>query len=280
MKLFGKMFVFSCAFVSCALFSVVHAHAAAPEESVKIQVNDKIVLFPEGQPVVDGSSQLQVPFRPLMESLGYQIGWSQEGREIKVTMKKDDQTLALKTGDSFVVLNGKQVNLNSMIGMAQGSVYIPLRFVSETLGSKVQWDDDNRIAIVDADGKYHAPAWYKPKQQDGVLEFAQGYLGVPYAWGGTTPDGFDCSGFVRYVFNQKRGMDLPRTSTEMYDSVGVAVASPKPGDLVFFSKSGTSHVGIYLGNGQFISATTSHGVHIDSLSSSYWGSRYIGAKSL
>ncbi|WP_028552431.1 C40 family peptidase [Paenibacillus sp. UNC451MF] len=280
MKLFGKKFVYVCAFLTCSLFSAAHAHAASPNEGVKIQVNDTLVNFPEGQPVVDTQSQLQVPFRPLMESLGYQISWSQEGREIRVTMKKDDQTLSLKTGDTFVMVNGKKADVNSLIGMDKGSIYVPLRFISETLGNKVQWDDENQIAIVDADGKYHAPAWYKAKKQDSVLQFAQSYLGVPYSWGGDTPSGFDCSGFIRYVFTHTRGIDLPRTSTAMYYGVGVAVATPTPGDLVYFSKSGTSHVGIYLGNGQFISATTSHGVHVDSLYSSYWGSRYIGAKSI
>lgn len=280
MKWFGKAFVFSCAFLSCALISTVHAHAAS-DDSVKIQVNDKMVDFPEAKPVLDANSQLQVPFRPLMEKLGYQIEWAMDGREVKVTMKKGEKSLALKTGDSFVLVDGKQVNVNSMIGMAQGSVYIPLRFVSETLGNQVQWDDENQIAIVDADGKYHAPAWYKPKKQpNNVLDFAQGYLGTPYSWGGDTPSGFDCSGFVRYVFAHTRGMDLPRTSTEIYDSVGVAVANPSPGDLVYFDKKGPAHIGIYLGNGQFISATTSHGVHIDSLYSTYWNSRYIGAKSI
>ncbi|MCS7464120.1 NlpC/P60 family protein [Paenibacillus doosanensis] len=279
MKLFGKALIVSCAFISCALFSAVHAQAA-PEDAVKIQVNDKLVDFPETKPVLDANSQLQVPFRPLMENLGYKVEWVQEGREVKVTMSKGDQNMTLKTGDDFVVVNGKQVKVNSMIGMAQGSVYVPLRFVSETLGSEVQWDNDNQIAIVDADGKYHAPAWYKPKQDDKLLKYAQAYMGIPYVWGGSSPAGFDCSGFVKFVFSNVRGIELPRTSNEMYDSTGVAVASPKPGDLVFFANGRLSHVGIYMGNGQFISATTSYGVHIDSLYSSYWGSRYIGAKSL
>ncbi|WP_282940160.1 NlpC/P60 family protein [Paenibacillus sp. RC67] len=280
MKFFSKKTVCLYAFLSCALLSPVHSHAAALNEGVKIQINDTLVYFPEGQPVVDTRSQLQVPFRPLMESLGYDISWSQEGSEVRVSMKKGDQTLSLKTGDTFVQVNGKQVNVNSLIGMDKGSIYVPVRFISETLGYKVQWDDDNQIAIVDADGKYHAPAWYKTKKQDNVLQYAQGYLGVPYVWGGSTPNGFDCSGFVRYVFSQTRGIDLPRTSTAMYYSTGMSVASPSPGDLVFFSKSGISHVGIYLGNGQFISATTSRGVQVDSIYSSYWQARYIGAKSI
>lgn len=113
-----------------------------------------------------------------------------------------------------------------------------------------------------------------------VVDASQNYLGVPYQWAGTSPSGFDCSGFVQYVYRQQ-GVNLPRSSTAMYNQ-GSRVVRLQPGDLVFFNTSGTgvSHVGIYIGNNQFISATSSYGVHIDSLSNSYWGPRYVGAKRL
>ncbi|MFC4767916.1 C40 family peptidase [Effusibacillus consociatus] len=111
-----------------------------------------------------------------------------------------------------------------------------------------------------------------------AAETAKQFVGVPYAWGGSSPSGFDCSGFVRYVFAQK-GIELPRTSQAMFEQ-GSAVSELQPGDLVFFTTyaQGATHVGIYIGDQQFISATSSHGVKIDSFSSSYWGPRYIGAK--
>ena len=113
-----------------------------------------------------------------------------------------------------------------------------------------------------------------------VIQSATRYIGVPYSFGGTTPDGFDCSGFTRFVYAQS-GIYLPRAADEQY-GVGQPVSYNRlqAGDLVFFStyEDGVSHSGIYLGNGQFISATSSQGVAIASLNSGYWGARYIGAR--
>jgi cell wall-associated NlpC family hydrolase len=106
------------------------------------------------------------------------------------------------------------------------------------------------------------------------------FLGVPYAFGGTTASGFDCSGFVQHVF-ALLGMDLPRTADAQYDVGRPAVGGPRPGDLVFFDTyGGVSHVGIYLGKGKFVHASSSRGVTVSRLSESYWAARYVGAKRL
>jgi len=113
-----------------------------------------------------------------------------------------------------------------------------------------------------------------------VVQASLRYQGVPYAFGGTSPNGFDCSGFTRYVFAQA-GIYLPRAADEQYE-VGQYVSYNRlqSGDLVYFTtyESGASHVGIYLGNGQFISATSSRGIAIARMDSGYWGDRYLGAR--
>ncbi|MBW4085178.1 C40 family peptidase [Paenibacillus sp. S150] len=105
-------------------------------------------------------------------------------------------------------------------------------------------------------------------------------IGTTYKFGGTSTNGFDCSGFTSYVF-KSIGLTLPRTSKAQF-KVGTSVSRSnlRSGDLVFFNTfgSGVSHVGIYVGNGKFAQSSTSRGVTITSLSEAYWANRYVGAK--
>ncbi|MFB5662709.1 peptidoglycan-binding protein [Alteribacillus sp. HJP-4] len=111
-----------------------------------------------------------------------------------------------------------------------------------------------------------------------LLADAATHMGTPYVWGGTSTSGFDCSGFIQYVFRDN-GVSLPRTVAQMH-STGTSISSPRVGDLVFFETytSGPSHAGIYLGNNQFIHAGSSTGVTVANMTSSYWKERYLGAK--
>jgi len=114
-----------------------------------------------------------------------------------------------------------------------------------------------------------------------IVNYAKTLSGIRYQYGGSTTSGFDCSGFTSYVFDKIAGKSLPRTAASQY-SQGTAVSKSnlQPGDLVFFDNFGyTSHVGIYIGNSQFISATTSKGIAVASINDPYyWGKYYIGAK--
>jgi cell wall-associated NlpC family hydrolase len=116
-----------------------------------------------------------------------------------------------------------------------------------------------------------------------VVVGALNMIGVRYRWGGNTPDsGLDCSGFVRYVFQDTLGMALPRRAEEM-SRVGekVRVSDLKPGDLVFFNtmRRTFSHVGIYIGDNKFVhSPSTGSTIRVDDMDSGYWEKRFTGAR--
>ena len=135
------------------------------------------------------------------------------------------------------------------------------------------------IGIDDVSVSWHKPGKLAPRVQ-AIMEEAKKYVGVPYRFGGMTPSGFDCSGFIHYVFN-KKGILLPRAADEQFGrGERVSVNRLEPGDLVFFStyESGVSHSGLYLGDGYFISATSSCGVAVATMKNGYWHDRYVGAK--
>lgn len=137
------------------------------------------------------------------------------------------------------------------------------------------------------DATYHKLTWeafskegiQKLQGKEVVAKAAQ-YKGVPYVFGGTTPKGFDCSGYVQYVFKDCKA-SLPRLADEQaLKGVFVTQRQLRPGDLVFFTTylPGASHVGIYAGSGKFWSASSSRGVVLSSLQDDYWKSRYYGAR--
>ena len=118
-----------------------------------------------------------------------------------------------------------------------------------------------------------------------IKDIAMSVVGAPYSYGGTSPAGFDCSGFTSWVYSHV-GVTLPHSSSAQYSLGGTAgythIASIDDlavGDLVFHATggSGVGHAGIYVGDGQFISATSSEGVQVRSLFDSYWGPLWVGA---
>ncbi|MBS4200669.1 LysM peptidoglycan-binding domain-containing protein [Bacillus sp. FJAT-49732] len=112
-----------------------------------------------------------------------------------------------------------------------------------------------------------------------IVKIAKSVMGTKYVWGGTTLSGFDCSGFIYYVFNQA-GKKIARYGTDGYYDRSYYVNKPEPGDLVFFEntyRSGISHMGIYLGNNEFIHASD-RGVEIANLNTPYNQSKFNGFK--
>lgn len=110
-----------------------------------------------------------------------------------------------------------------------------------------------------------------------VVSYAQQFIGCKYVYGGTTTKGFDCSGFTQFVYKHF-GINLNRTAQGQYSN-GTAVTSLQAGDLVMFGKSGINHVGIYIGGNKFVhAANPSRGVTIDTLSTGYYKTNYVGAR--
>jgi len=143
---------------------------------------------------------------------------------------------------------------------------------SRLAGAQPVAADGVGISVATPEGSTVAP----PNVHGGVVGIAMQYLGVPYVWGGSSPRGFDCSGLVSYVFAQI-GVSLPHSSYAQFGmGTPVSISQLEPGDLVFFT--GASHVGIYIGGGQFIHAPhTGDVVKISSLSG-YYSSNFAGGR--
>lgn len=123
------------------------------------------------------------------------------------------------------------------------------------------------------------------RQVERLLERGFQLVGTRYRYGGTTvKSGFDCSGFIGYLFRNEAGVDLPRSTRQLirYDAPKVARDALEPGDIVFFStrhKGRVDHAGIYIGDNRFIhSASRRSGVRVDRLDQGYWAPRYLQAK--
>lgn len=132
--------------------------------------------------------------------------------------------------------------------------------------------------VVEADA---SEAQSSGKAQE-LVDYALQFIGTPYVYGGSSPRGFDCSGFTSYVYKQC-GVKINRTaSAQLNNGYAVSRSDLQPGDLVMFKSGGSkpaSHVGIYIGNGQFVhSSAPGVGVVIDSLNSNFYSRTYVGAR--
>ncbi len=176
----------------------------------------------------------------------------------------------------------------SVTGIVNNATWRALKKIKSPKTSKLLPTDSNKKATLNLD-EYNdtklvpfGKTLISQSKADEVVRTAKKFIGVPYVFGGTTPSGFDCSGFLQYAFKEN-GILIPRLADEQY-KLGKAVKTKEltAGDLVFFTtyEAGASHCGIYLGEGQFLHVSSSRGVRIDYLDNTYWAPRFYGAKKI
>lgn len=187
------------------------------------------------------------------------------------TNSSKETTYKVVKGDSLWAIANKFTltidQLKSINGLSSNTIYVGqvLKVQSSTSISETVKTETN---ITETAASFKV---------DQLITEAKKYIGVPYVWGGSTTSGFDCSGYLNYVYN-KIGVSIPRTVATIWNSTKT-VSSPKIGDIVFFETgTGPSHAGIYLGNNKFIHSGSSTGVTISDMTLNYWKSRYLGAK--
>lgn len=172
----------------------------------------------------------------------------------------------------------------SVTGIVNNATWRALKKAKPITGRKISDIKSQPVNTVKGGDKLvgYGKTFISEKQAASIVKTAKKFMGVPYIFGGTTPSGFDCSGFLQYIFKQN-GFSIPRLADDQYKlGKSVKISQLEVGDLVFFSTyaSGASHCGIYVGEGKFLHTSSSKGVRIDSLKDAYWSPRFIGAKKI
>lgn len=198
--------------------------------------------------------------------------------------QKDDYGKVLKSQGSWYYIQFNQyagwIRRDFVAGISTGELTALQASAAQRAVARKAAAEQEKVALANKPAPKPA-AKSSNKNADALISSAKDLLGTRYVWGGTSRGGFDCSGFVGYVM-RKAGVSLPRTSAAQA-KVGTYVprSSLQKGDLVFFNTRGSriSHVGIYIGNGNFIHASSGGGrVRIDALSKAYYNTRFVTAR--
>lgn len=218
----------------------------------------------------------QIPENPYQQKTLYSVSkisdWGLDTQQIDNSIENNDSKILEDTK----IASSQRATPLSVVSRGESTQSSAAASSQKTSSNTASVSKSNTATISQSSSTSIQPS--SSNDVDSIIATAKKYLGVHYVYGGSSPSGFDCSGYVKYVFS-KNGITLPRTASQQY-SIGTKVSTPKAGDLVFFSTSRNGHidhVGISLGGGRFINSASSRGVIISSLDS-YWQPRYVGAK--
>lgn len=224
--------------------------------------------------------------------------WTDDGTMLRLRESVEGEVLlTMPHGGTATVLDGPamdsqrrrwyQVKYEGTVGWAIGAYLRPTEYAVAQRETTSRAGSRPTPPATPAPPPAPAPAAEPKRTTEGggaaLVALARQYLGYPYVFGGSSPAGFDCSGFVKYVAAQALGIQLGRdVLSQINAGVPVAPEDLRPGDLVFQKNTyrwGLSHVGIYIGNGQMISAQSeSTGVRIQHIWDGYWGPRFYAAR--
>lgn len=235
------------------------------------------------------NDSVYVPIRFVSEFLGAQVRWNEQLKQVEIfthapvsvpsitalVKPNNDLTYTVKAGDTiYGIASVAKISQEAIIAANHLSHPEKLSVGQTLILPEV---NRNQLDTLASRGSIRR----NTGANSDIVAIAKKYIGTPYHYGGTTPKAFDCSGYIGYIYKQV-GVKLPRTSRDQSRfATWVSREGLIPGDLIFFTTNGTggvSHVGMYIGNDQFIHASTKHGVTITSLSKDYYSRRYVTAR--
>lgn len=214
-----------------------------------------------GTSVVNDQGTLYLPLMQTLRILGASVTENPDDQARKLKLTTSAGATQLYYNDDATAIATAADGAYSTIKDVDGTAYVPMAFIQQLTNRVVSVQNDTLMLIkVDDTTVWKAleaysvdEAYVTKSQGEQIVATAMKYLGVPYVWGGTTPYGFDCSGLVQYVYAEN-GISISRTTyTQQAEATPVALSDLQPGDLVFWGYS-AYHVGIYIGDGQYIHA--------------------------
>lgn len=198
------------------------------------------------------------------------------------TSNKSKTTYTVKSGDNLSKIASKYgVSVNSLMSWNNLSSHVIYPGNKLTINGKSSSSNNSSSSNSSNSGSSSNSGGNNISNNSGdLIGTAKSVLGTKYVWGGSTPSGFDCSGFIHWAFKES-GNNMGRLSTDGYYNRSYIIDKPGVGDLVFFEntyRKGISHMGIYLGNNEFIHAGSSTGVTITNLDNPYWSKHFHSFK--